>query len=137
MTQTELAEWHGVQGRTIYSWLTRLDTGESLEQAVTDNNQIGRNRKISGLQYEYFVETVHAQPENVGVDAPAWMPTLSQDHLQEAYGVEYSVPSCRRLFKGEELSYQKSYGTAVEVDGDEQGEFHDEREECDGRWTPR
>ena len=36
VTQTELAEWYGVQRRTIYSWLTRLDTDEPLEQAVTD-----------------------------------------------------------------------------------------------------
>jgi len=36
VTQTELAEWYDVQRRTIYSWLKRLDTDESLEQAVTN-----------------------------------------------------------------------------------------------------
>ncbi|WP_152424867.1 helix-turn-helix domain-containing protein, partial [Natronococcus jeotgali] len=36
VTQTELAEWHNTGRRTIYSWLKRLDTDESLEQAVTD-----------------------------------------------------------------------------------------------------
>jgi len=34
--QIELAEWYGVERKTIYNWLTRLDTDESLEQAVTD-----------------------------------------------------------------------------------------------------
>ncbi len=36
VTQTELAEWHDTGRRTIYSWLKRLDTDKSLEQAVTD-----------------------------------------------------------------------------------------------------
>ncbi len=36
LTQTELAEWYGVQRRTIYSWLKRLVGLESLEQAMTD-----------------------------------------------------------------------------------------------------
>ncbi len=43
VTQTELAEWYDVQRRTIYSWLNRLDTDESLEQAVT-------NTKLSGVK---------------------------------------------------------------------------------------
>jgi transposase len=46
VTQTELAEWYDVQRRTIYSWLKRFDTDESLEQAVTDSNQTGRKRKL-------------------------------------------------------------------------------------------
>ncbi|WP_417750610.1 helix-turn-helix domain-containing protein [Salinibaculum marinum] len=31
VSQTELAEWHDVQRRTIYSWPNRLDTDGSLE----------------------------------------------------------------------------------------------------------
>jgi transposase len=37
VTQTELAEWHDTGRRTIYSWLKRLDTDESLEQAATND----------------------------------------------------------------------------------------------------
>ena len=47
VTQTELAEWYGVQRRTICSRLTRFDTDESLEQAVTDAHRSGRKRKLS------------------------------------------------------------------------------------------
>jgi predicted DNA-binding protein YlxM (UPF0122 family) len=43
LTQTELAEWYDVQRRTIYSWLKRLETDESLEQAVADTNELGEN----------------------------------------------------------------------------------------------
>jgi transposase len=37
VTQTELAEWYGTGRRTIYSWLMRLDTDESLARAAVDD----------------------------------------------------------------------------------------------------
>ena len=54
VTQTELAKWYDVQRRTIYSWLKRLDTDESLEQAVTDAHRSGRNRKLSEKEQQEF-----------------------------------------------------------------------------------
>src|SRR6056297_2380466 len=86
VTQTELAEWYDVQRRTIYSWLKRLDTDESLEQAVSDDKRTGRKRKLSDQQQTEFEETVHKPPEEVGIDAPAWTPALAQDYLEETYG---------------------------------------------------
>ncbi len=115
VTQTELAEWYGVQRRTIYSWLTRLDTDESLEQAVTDAHRSGRKRKLSETHQKEFEETVHKSPEEADIDAPA----LVQQHLDETYDVEYSIPSCRRLLKEAGLSYQKPRRTAAEADEDE------------------
>ena len=50
VSQTELAEWYDVQRRTIYSWLKRLNTNESLEQAVSDDKQTGRKQKLSKSQ---------------------------------------------------------------------------------------
>ncbi len=99
VTQTELANWYGVQRRTIYSWLKRLDTDGPLEQAVSDDKRTGRNRKISDKQLKDFNEAVHNPPEQVGIDAPAWTPALAREFLKETYGVEYSIPSCRRLLK--------------------------------------
>nr|WP_254546800.1 IS630 family transposase [Halomarina sp. BND7] len=126
VTQTELAEWYDVQRRTIYSWLKRLDTDESREQAVSDDKQTGRKRKPSETQQEEFEEIVHEPPEEVGTDAPAWTPALVQEYLEETYGVEYSIPSCRRLLKEAGLSYQKPRRSADEADEDEQEAFHDE-----------
>jgi transposase len=137
VTQTELAEWYDVQRRTIYSWLKRLDTDESLERAVSDDKQTGRKRKLSELQQEQFEDTVHEPPEEVGIDAPAWTPALVREFLEETYGVEYSLPSCRRLLKEAGLSYQKPRPSAAEADEDEQDEFHDEFKKSDGRWMPR
>ncbi len=115
VTQTELAEWYDVQRRTIYNWLKRLDTDESLEQAVSDAHRSGRRRKISEKEQQEFEETVHEPPDKVGLDAPAWTPALAQQYLDETYDVEYSIPSCRRLLKEAGLSYQKPRRTAVEV----------------------
>jgi transposase len=136
VTQTELAEWYDVQRRTIYSWLKRLDTDESLERAVSDNKRTGRKRKLSESQQEEFEETVHDSPEEVGIDAPAWTPALVQEYLEETYGVEYSIPSCRRLLKEAGLSYQKPRRSAAEADEDEQEAFQEEIKKSGGRWTP-
>jgi len=137
VTQTELAEWYDVQRRTIYSWLNRLDTDESLEQAVSDDKRSGRKRKLSQSQQEKFEETVHNPPEEVGIDAPAWTPALAQEYLEETYGVEYSLPSCRRLLKEAGLSYQKPRRSAAEADEDDQEAFHDELKKSGEKWMPQ
>jgi len=137
VTQTELAEWYDVQRRTIYSWLKRLDTDESLEQAVSDSKRTGRNRKLSETQQEQFEASVQEPPAEVGIDAPAWTPALVQEFLEETYGVEYSIPSCRRLLKEAGLSYQKPRRTAAEADEDEQEEFHDELKKAAGNGRHR
>ena len=137
VTQTELAEWHDTGRRTIYSWLKRLDTDESLEQAVTDDKRTGRKRKLSDAEQQEFENTVHEPPDAVGVDAPAWTPALVQSYLQEAYGVEYSIPSCRRLLKEAGLRYQTPRRPAPEAGEDDQEGFRDELESSEGRWTPR
>ncbi len=62
VTQTELAEWYDVQRRTIYSWLKRLNTDESLEQAVTDAHRSGRKRKLSEKEQKEFEGTVKLHP---------------------------------------------------------------------------
>ncbi|WEL28110.1 Transposase (plasmid) [Haloferax volcanii] len=136
VTQTELSEWYDVQRRTIYSWLKRLDTDESLEQAVSDDKRTGRKRKLSELQQKEFEEILHEPPREGGIDAPAWTPALAQAYLEETYGVEYSIPSCRRLLKEAGLSYQKPRRSAAEADEDEQEAFHDELKKSGGRWTP-
>ena len=137
VTQTELAEWYDVQRRTIYSWLKRPDTDESLEQVVTDAHRSGRKPKLSESQQEAFEETVHDPPEEVGIDAPAWTPALVQQYLAETYDVKYSIPSCRRLLKEAGLSYQKPRRTAAEADEEEKEEFYDDLKKSGGRWMPQ
>jgi len=136
ISQTELAEWYNVQRRTIYNWLKRLDTDESLEQAVSGDKRTGRKRKLSEKRQEKFEQTVHKPPNEIGIDAPAWTPALVQDFLEETYGIEYSLPSCRRLLKEAGLCYQKPRQKATEDNEDEQAAFPDELKKRSGRWTP-
>ena len=134
--QTELADWYDVERKTIYNWLKRLDA-ESLEHAVSDAHRSGRTRKLSENQQHEFEQTVQESPTGVGYDAPAWTPALVQQYLDDAYDVEYSIPSCRRLLKEAGLSYQKPRRSAAEADEDEQEEFYDELKKSGGRWTPQ
>jgi transposase len=136
VTQTELAGWYDVQRRTIYSWLKRLDTDGSIAEAVSDDKRTGRERKLSQSQQEEFEETVRDPPGDVGIDAPAWTPTLAQEYLQKTYDVEYSIPSCRRLLKESGLSYQKPLRSAPNADENGKRECDDERDTKGGRWTP-
>lgn len=137
VTQTELAEWYGVERRTIYSWLKRLDTDESIERALQDDRRAGRPRKLSEEEQQQFEQTLHEPPSEIGYDAPAWTPALVRMYLQDAYDVEYSTPSCRRLMKEAGLWYQKPPQIAGEVDPDENGEYCDELTKRDGIWIPR
>jgi transposase len=80
---------------------------------------------------------VHEPPTEVDIDAPAWTPALVQEYLEDAYGVEYSYPSCRRLLNEAGLSYQKPRRSAAEADEDDRKEFYDELKKSERRWTPQ
>jgi transposase len=137
VTQTELAEWHDVQRRTIYSWLKRLDTDESLERAMSDNKRTGRKRKLSEKQLEELEEIVHEPPREVDIDAPAWTPTLVREYVEETYGVKYSIPSCRRLLKEAGLSYRDPPLSAPEANKDDQGGIHTDPDRSGEGWIPK
>lgn len=136
ITQTELAEWHDVERRTIYSWLKRLESA-SFEAAVEDAHRSGRPRKLSEDEQGEFEATLHEPPTEVGYDAPAWTPKLVRTYLEETYDVEYSIPSCRRLMKEAGLRYQKPRRMAAETDPDDRDAFRAELKISDGRWTPQ
>lgn len=137
VTQTELAEWKNTGRRTIYSWLKRLDTDEPLTEAVTDDHRSGRIRKLSETQLDEFRETVHETQAEVGYDEPAWTTSLVRHHLKEAYDVEYSIPSCRRLLTEAGLSYHKPRPSNEEAEPEDREEFDESIKKRAGRWTPR
>ena len=98
VSQTELAEWYGVQRRTIYNWLVRFDR-EPLVQAARDEPRPGRPRKISVEQQKKLEEVLGQSPREAGYDASAWTPSLVRDLLENRFGAEYSLSSCRRLLR--------------------------------------
>lgn len=136
VSQTELAEWYGVQRRTIYNWLERLDTDEPLEQAVADASRPGRTRKLSPPQRDAFESAVHEPPQSAGFDAQTWTPALAQRYLEETHGVEYSLPSCRRLLEEAGLTYRKPHPATAEEDGNDRENSRGRQGINGGRWEP-
>ncbi len=104
---------------------------------MTDAHRYGKKRKLSEIEQKKFEATVHESPEENGLDAPAWTPALVQQYVEEAYDVEYSMTSCRRLLKEAGLSYQKLRRTAVASDANEQETGREEFKKSAGRWTPQ
>lgn len=105
VTQTELADWYGVQRRTIYSWLKRLEDPR-IENAVRDAHRSGRPRKLTDEQRSSLEQTLHEPPEPSGDDAVVWTPELVRRYVRDRFGIDYSLPSCRRLMKEAGLRYR-------------------------------
>ena len=137
VSQTQLGEWNDTGRRTIYSWLMRFDTDEPLFEAAMDNHRSGRSRKLSEDHIVEFRQTVRERPEESGYDEPAWTTTLVRHHLKVTYGVEYSIPSCRRLLKEAGLSYQKPRPANVKAEPEDREEFDETLKKTAGRWTPQ
>lgn len=129
VTQTELSEWYGVQRRTIYSWLKRLEA-PVIENAVRDAHRSGRPRKLTDEQQAALKRALHHPPEDVGDDAGAWTPELVHRYVHQRFGIDYSLPSCRRLMKEAGLRYRLPLDREV-------GKYPDEQLDDDTKhWLP-
>ncbi len=128
VTQTELAEWYGVQRRTIYSWLKRLED-PTIENAVRDAHRSGRPRKLTEEQRDSLELALHRPPEAFG-DAVAWTPELVRRYVRDRFGIDYSLPSCRRLMKEAGLRYQLPHNSTTEYP-------EDRLDDATKHWLPR
>lgn len=98
ITQTELADWFGVERKTIYNWLARLEEGD-LAASARDESRPGRPRKLTGRQIDEIYRTLGHPPTDDGYDAPTWTTGLVQRYIRDRFDVDYSRPSCRRLMQ--------------------------------------
>lgn len=135
MTQSELAKWFGVERKTIYNWLTRLEE-QDLDSAIRDEQRTGRPRKLSEQQLSELEEILHNPPTEVGLDAPAWTTELLQEFLRNRFNIDYSPPSCRRLMKEAGLSHRTPRKAAAEADQEDREEFEEELKELGHVWMP-
>lgn len=135
VTQGELADWLGVERKTVYNWLTRLESGD-LVATVHDEHRPGRPRKLSAGQFEELKRTLRKPPTDAGYEDPAWTTTLVREHVRDRYGVDYSRPSCRRLLKEAGLRYRTAREAAVETDPNERAALEAAIEELGGVWWP-
>ena len=136
ISQTELATWYGVPRKTIYNWLVRLEE-RPLHEAVRDKPKPGRSRKLTSSEQKELELALREPPGAVGLDEPAWHPTLLQQYLQDVYDVEYSVPSCRRLMKEAGLSYQRTHQQTASKEPIDSERVATAGEERSGYWVPQ
>lgn len=96
VTQQELADWLGIERKTIYNWLTRIDP-ENIPDSVRDEPRPGRPRKLDPAQQDALARALEESPDDVGFDEDRWTAPVLRDYVRETFDVEYSLPSCRRL----------------------------------------
>lgn len=105
VAQTELAEWFGVERKTVYNWLSRLEERpDALEDAARDAPRSGRPSKLSDDQRAQLADLLGNTPESAGYEGSEWDSSLLRRHVRDEYGVEYTAASCLRLLEdlGEE-----------------------------------
>lgn len=98
LTQTEIAEQYGVARKTVYNWLTRIDS-RPLGEAIRDDERPGRPPKLTPKEQEQFVQVLQKPPSAAGYGAEYWTPPLVRRLVSEEFGVEYSLPHIRRLMR--------------------------------------
>jgi len=98
LTQTEIAEQYGLARKTVYNWLTRIES-RPLSEAIRDDERPGRPPKLAPDEQEAFARALQEPPTAAGYDAEHWRPPLVRTFAAEAFGVEYSLPHVRRLMR--------------------------------------
>jgi|AntDeeMetagen134_2_1112570.scaffolds.fasta_scaffold00175_15 transposase len=108
VSQTELADWLGVERKTIYNWLSRFrESPDDPVAAARDDDRSGRPTKLTGDALTTLLDRLQEPPQNSGYERPTWTPELVQQHVEEVHGVTYSRASCRRLLRDAGLVYRK------------------------------
>lgn len=102
---TELAAWYGVERKTIYNWLTRIEA-EGIDAGSRDDDRPGRPSKLGSEQREELTAALQAPPPSTDWSVAAWTPELVQTYVRERFGVDYSVSSCRRRLRDAGLRYR-------------------------------
>lgn len=95
----EVADRYGLPERTVYDWLGRFDDAETVEDAVFDASRPGRPPALDDEARAELAWTLRRSPSAAGYDAEAWTPALLREHVDRAFGVDYSVRHVRRLFR--------------------------------------
>jgi transposase len=91
-----LARRYGIPRSTLYYWLDRFES-EPIRVAVTDEERPGRPRKLDDDGRETLRNHLESSPTEYGYEAPEWTPELVRDHIEDTFGVSYSVGHVRRL----------------------------------------
>lgn len=98
VAQTTVADWLGVERKTVHNWLRRFeDQPRDLAAAAQDQPKPGRPPKLTDAQRAKLATALRNPPTAAGLDATEWSPEKLRRYLATAFEVEYSTQSCRRL----------------------------------------
>lgn len=108
VSQTELANWLGVERKTVYNWLRRFEEqpGDPVT-AARDADKSGRPAKLDESSRSELLEQLRSTPSKIGYGRESWTPELVRRHVKTSYDIEYSLGSCRRLLRDAGLVYRK------------------------------
>jgi transposase len=93
-----LSERYDIPRATVYSWLDRFEH-QSISEAIEDESRPGRPAKLDASQREHLSDELARSPTELGYDASDWTPKLAQYHIEQTYGVTYSLGHVRRLLR--------------------------------------
>ena len=93
-----LSERHGIARSTIYSWLDRFEE-DSIADAIRDEHRPGRPALLTEQEREQLTRTLQSPPREFGFSQDSWTLELVQEHIQQKYGVFYSLGHIRRLIR--------------------------------------
>lgn len=125
-----IADWFDLRERLIYRWFNEMEE-EPLMEAIYDDSRPGRPTKLTDEQREQFEDAVQNPPEDVGIDAPAWTPTIARHYLNTEFGIEYTLRHIRRLLTEAGLSWQTPRPQPPTADEDERDEFQEDLKKTD------
>lgn len=98
-----LSERYDIPRATVYSWLDRFEH-QPISDATEDESRPGRPSKLDTSQREQLSDDLSNPPAERGYDATKWTPELAQNHIEQTYGVAYSLGHVRRLLRELPLS---------------------------------
>jgi transposase len=93
-----LSERYDIPRATVYSWLDRFEH-QSISDAIEDESRPGRPSKLDASQRERLSDELARSPTELGYDTSEWMPELAQHHIEQEYGITYSLGYVRRLLR--------------------------------------
>lgn len=123
-TLDHLAERHDVAEKTIRNWLDRF-AEEPLSDAPYDADRSGRPPKLSDEDYSSLLDDFSLSPEELGYDRQAWTSKLAAHHIEEEYGVRYTLRHTRNIMKEAGLSWRSARPRHTDADPEVEAEFKD------------
>ena len=137
VTQEDAAELYGYSEGWASKWFNRLErlADEPFEEVVYDEPRPGRPAELTEQEHEQFVESLHEQPAEVGIDAPAWTVPLARRFLRDEFDVEFSERHVRRLLSEAGLSFRTARPEYHKADERAQDAWQEGFEKSEIIWT--